>query len=165
MLGASGRTQKASPIHEVASATVPSKTPKEEMKPEVPGVGSVVGNLEGVINVMAQTFSEISEHNRLQVEQQKIVIDKLSSSDAKLRSTIKYTTPVEFPKGCKSDLENLDRWFREFERVVQHLTSGSGNMLYAERISHLLASWPATSPAGKSLDSEVTSIGVALRNK
>ena len=68
-------------------------------------------------------------------------------------------------RGCKSDLENLDRWFREFERVVQHLTSGSGNMLHTERISHLLASWPATSPAGKSLDSEVTSIGVALRNK
>ena len=89
----------ASAADGAAAAADPSKSPKEETKPEVPNTGSAVGNLEGVINVMAQTFSEISEHNRLQAEQAKVVIDKLSSSDSKPRSTIKYTTPVEFPKG------------------------------------------------------------------
>ena len=63
-----------------------------------------------------------------------------------VRSTLKTSATMEFPKGSADALMDLDSWLREFDRVVAHL-SGSWGLIPEDRIAHLLSFWgPKTDP-------------------
>ena len=63
-----------------------------------------------------------------------------------VRSTLKTSATMEFPKGSADALMDLDAWLREFDRVVAHL-SGSRGLIPEDRIAHLLSCLgPETDP-------------------
>ena len=65
-----------------------------------------------------------------------------------MRSQLKTTQTLEFPKGTDAALEDIDAWLREFDRVVSHVSSAQG-LLPEDRIAHLLAAWPRESLVGE----------------
>ena len=66
------------------------------------------------------------------------------------RTLLKTTHVLDFPKGSTEALENLDAWLQEFDRVVQHVSSGQG-LVAQDRITHLLAAWPRETLVGENM--------------
>ena len=75
--------------------------------------------------------------------------DKITASKEPTaqRSSLKVTTTIEFPKGSDVALESLDAWFREFDKVIDHIGIRSAK----DRIVHLLAAWPNDTIVGENL--------------
>ena len=65
-------------------------------------------------------------------------------------SLMKTSTTMESPKGSDEALEDLDAWLREFDRVVNHVSSNRG-MTAQDRIAHLLGLWPDRSDVGENM--------------
>ena len=52
--------------------------------------------------------------------------------------------------GSEAALEDLDAWLQEFDRVVDHVSSGRG-IIAQDRIGNLLACWPKETNIGENL--------------
>ena len=66
------------------------------------------------------------------------------------RSYMRAQQIIDFPKGSDLALQDLDEWLAEFDRVVHHVSGGRGVMA-EDRISHMLAAWPAESLVGENM--------------
>ena len=56
---------------------------------------------------------------------------------------------MQFPKGTPESLEDLSKWFQEFERVLRHVSGGEP--CSEDRIFHFLSCWPEESLPGAEL--------------
>ena len=56
------------------------------------------------------------------------------------KATLRVPVQAKFPEGSLDALENLQEWFREFDRVVHHCSGGAG-LLASERVAHIVSLW------------------------
>ena len=60
----------------------------------------------------------------------------------RVKSHTKTSINLTFPVGNKAHLADLELWLREFDRVVDNVSNNYG-LLAQDKITHLLAAWPA----------------------
>ena len=67
-----------------------------------------------------------------------------------VRHAMKVPTMIEFPKGNEDQLEDVDAYLREVERVCKHMVAG-GKLDPMEKASMLVLAWPKSHRVGQAL--------------